>query len=510
MSQPSLELTVEVNIFEHLEQVTNLTLGDLTKLRLKSRTQQINLLFLAYHDGQIDAHQANQIAVNLGINTQFAPWVGSSSSLDGQAFPDQRKLPSYNSQAKSSQLPNTHSSNSTYTGRKKFGERASLTEAIQQASQEHLSDQKVELSKLKKRQFADSNLKTSIEINLPSFIEESHTPFDAMSSNIDAHSHIYLGSEQDYHNSSSIMQSIHQDQWTQRWTQLRYQGRQNYFGKPIHRYQAMDLLLKSKIELSSTEQIQNMEDIVELKQVPNEYLVGIYQLLHTTIYPYSLLGIGQTQNQNLVYRRMVPSGTSLDIYYKHLSSNYEPSQQVNKMDQVKRLVYRLLQEANKISELGLVHRLLEPSCINVEKISLEQVPIQEPQLDYKIFINHWESALNLKGSMLQDTGFRSNFLTEVERKLSWRAPELSTQDSLSPSEWVKADVYSISAIVYWLFTNTTPPSSQSSCHSVLSQHLSPHHVRLVDLCVLGLHNNPQNRPSLKDLFEASHSLIASH
>ena len=74
MSHPSPELIVEVNIFERLEQVTNLTLGQLTRLRQLSRERQVNLLFTAFQESLITGLQGHTIAHELGISSARAPW----------------------------------------------------------------------------------------------------------------------------------------------------------------------------------------------------------------------------------------------------------------------------------------------------------------------------------------------------------------------------------------------------------------------------------------------------
>ena len=66
MSHPSPELIREVSIFERLEQITNLTLGQLTQLRVQSRAQQVNLLFLAFERRYIDTIPAKTLAIELG------------------------------------------------------------------------------------------------------------------------------------------------------------------------------------------------------------------------------------------------------------------------------------------------------------------------------------------------------------------------------------------------------------------------------------------------------------
>ena len=80
MSHPSPELILEVNIFERLEHMTNLTLGQLTLLRIESRQQQQNLLFIAYEHQHINEGVAREIARDFNMDVQRAPWVVREST----------------------------------------------------------------------------------------------------------------------------------------------------------------------------------------------------------------------------------------------------------------------------------------------------------------------------------------------------------------------------------------------------------------------------------------------
>ena len=66
MKQPSIELVLEVNLFEHLEQMTEATVGMLTQLRIKSREERINLLFIAYKERVVNAVIAQKNRSRLG------------------------------------------------------------------------------------------------------------------------------------------------------------------------------------------------------------------------------------------------------------------------------------------------------------------------------------------------------------------------------------------------------------------------------------------------------------
>ena len=493
MSQPSLELTVEVNIFEHLEQLTSLTLGELTKLRIKSRTQQINLLFLAYHEGQLTPQKAHQIAVKLGINTQYAPW--DTSALVNQVAQSHQRAPSY-SHLDSSLSLSTHHSQSNYTSRKKFGERASLTEAIQQANQDQLQDRQPESRKTKKRQFSDNNSKTRIEINLPSFIEESHTPFDDRTPEFEEIADLSVNNE--YNTQSSIAPQGH---LINRWTQFQYQGSQSYLGQIIYRYQVLDGLIQDKVELSSREHILDLDELSEVKQFSNDLILGIYQHLNSSIQPYSLLGLSQTKEQNLVYWRRAPEGQPLEVYRNHLNSVHDLRQQ-DRLIQIKEIIYQLLYKTKQASELGLIHRNLEPNCIYVEKSDSEQLESKRFQHSTNVSIHRWEWALLLNQSIPQDLRVCVASMTKQEQSSPWRAPELENQDSLSLEMWSKADVYSVSAIIFWLLTGVTPSGSESSHRQNLSQYWSSSDMQFVELCVAGLQSNPKSRPSLVELYQA--------
>ena len=160
MSHPSPELILEVNIFERLEQVTSLTLGQLTQLRLQSRSQQVNLLFLAFNLRCIDALYAKNIARELGVDVGRAPWntfstCGSNSheafqsgSLSEMSRPvtdsqvplvatsnSEISTPDHLDNIQSSVSSQTHSESRVLKKRNKrrFSDRPSLTAAIDQA-----------------------------------------------------------------------------------------------------------------------------------------------------------------------------------------------------------------------------------------------------------------------------------------------------------------------------------------------------------------------------------------
>ena len=145
---------------------------------------------------------------------------------------------------------------------------------VQQANQEQLKDRQPESRKNKKRQFSDYNSKTRVEINLPSFIEESHTPFDDRAPEFEVVSDPSVHSE--YQNHSSISASIApQDHLIHRWTQFQYQGSQSYLGQMIYRYQVLDRLIQDKVELSSREHILDLDELLEVKQFSNDLILVV-------------------------------------------------------------------------------------------------------------------------------------------------------------------------------------------------------------------------------------------
>ena len=155
MSQPSLELTLEVNIFERLERLTEANLGTLTRLRIKSRSERINLLFIAYQERVISAHNAQEIAQELGISAQHAPWIRETSA------PHFQKTTEHVWSRQTAPQRPAHSTKPT----RRFSERASLTEALHNAT--HPTPPQTpspSQGRSPKRSFAETNLKTEIEI----------------------------------------------------------------------------------------------------------------------------------------------------------------------------------------------------------------------------------------------------------------------------------------------------------------------------------------------------------
>jgi len=75
MSHPSIELQVEVELFERLERRAQLTLGQLTALRRQARQEQRNLLFVTYEAGLVDDAVADELARALHLDLARAPWV---------------------------------------------------------------------------------------------------------------------------------------------------------------------------------------------------------------------------------------------------------------------------------------------------------------------------------------------------------------------------------------------------------------------------------------------------
>ena len=545
MSQPSLELTVEVNIFEYLEQITGLTLGELTHLRVQSRTQQVNLLFLAYQEGKINQQQAEQMAKDLGINSQFAPWEINKREINKREInkreidkqeinkqeTDKHNLNTgydyhrISNQPKSHQpknnqelSPSTHNSllHASYSSRRKFGERASLTEAIHQASQQasqhesELNESSINEARKVKRQFSDVELKTTIEINLPSFIEESHTPFNEErsaqynSQNLESSTNESLHSSS-MHSSTSLGTSKNTD----RWTQLQYKGSVQCFERSIHRYDVYDMLTQSRFELSSHTQVNDLYALEEVKYFEANELLKIYQAVNQWIRPYSLVNLSRLSNQDLVYWRVAPKGHSLDVYFSKVEVE-------NRVNTAIKLIKALVKSLIKAHEHGLIHRKLEPQCIYVDEVTSQTVSqaigwtvnqtmrTEEISLPI-IMIEQWEHALYTThlnhDSKQPDATLSTHILSKQDRSSVWRAPEIEIQDILTLEQWIQADVYGVSALMYWALSGSQPLTNLAQCNQHLRQILSPTEYTWGELCIAGLSAQPNQRPSLKDFYQ---------
>jgi hypothetical protein len=492
MSQPSLELTLEVTIFEYLEQATSLTLGQLTKLRLKSRGEQVNLLFLAYQEKEIDTHIAQRIAKSLGINTHSAPWIEDEArhnmTSSHQSLPDRPQArDGYESSTGSSHSPmasshfsqspivSSHlssssslssSSGSGYSARRKFSERASLTEALKYA------DETRELSTVKevrqkKRQFSDINQKTKIEINLPSLMEEMHSQVE-MPSLPQAPS---LRESITPHPKAIAQPSV-------RWSSLTHRNTKSHLDMTIHRYQIEDSLLERTLSLTTMSPIDHIHSLNRLDVTQDLPILNAYKLISRYL-KQEILEISTNAEGSHVYWQIATQGERLDQYLL-------PSTSIGERRLLaQRVLSSVSQQLAPIHRGGIVHRALDPSCIYMQ--------------GQEFLIDSWEWCFDYTST--------NNLSMPTTIQVSpWVAPEIHEQKRLTGSDWVYADIYSLGVLIFWILTGSLPPSSSQVQKEMLVTQLDDYpSPQLVSGCLAAMNSLSSNRPqSVEELYHLAY------
>lgn len=450
MSQPSVELTLEVNIFEHLELLTEANLGALTYLRLKSRSERINLLFVAYQEGIIPASSAQELAQTLGINTQQAPWTHELDST-----PHSQHLATM-----PTHLPQPSSERMTPLPKpaRRFSERASLTEALHNATTQPLqANDPPQQVRTPKRSFADQDLKTEIEINLPTMMEDMQRAQRHETSSSG------LMTQPSFTSTTPITMSLEKV----RWSSLKLLSSRSHLGSKIHRYEVEDLLLNRSLHLVTPLLLTSPQDLTAIDRIPQQNLDGLilldrYQRAYSRglIQGSPILEVYQHSiNSSLAFTTLAPQGESLMSALRHLSDS-ERNLLVNEA------IRQLCLEIYQAHQQGVAHRAIKPSSIFIHR---HRLSLEEWEWCHIIPSERFSEGPNQESSersIYASGSFDSSQQHRVDDPLLtnsthsqdslWLSPEIRRGERLNDEEWFSVDLYSIGLIAVYLFTEELP------------------------------------------------------
>jgi hypothetical protein len=584
MSHPSPELILEVNIFERLEQVTSLTLGQLTQLRMQSRSQQVNLLFLAFDHRCIDAIHAKNIARELGVDVGRAPWnshlmSGSLSDISRSVSGthSQIVMASHTGDKSLGELSHDHSSMDSQVrstslssesearvlkkrNKRRFSDRPSLTAAVDQAislamakpqSHDESSTTMGTSSGLltrpkKKRSFSDLELKTEVEINLPSSLDDMiHTSpeymtqkvssvswsedelviesFDGDGDQTDEHE-ITDRAELDHDLSRDKGQSVDalkegdhpprisvvevaspQEDETKRldfdvasltssrarWSQPKSVSTYHHLGTTIYTQLRTDLLLQRDVMWVSLSPIDSPHSDEDEEPTLNQQTAPRHRD------ELDLLSMSYQQVGRL------PSHHGLPVIYDLSVSGYTSTNQ--------RIHYRSLPKGILLKEvlhtptsvevrqsyLSLsAHQIFWQLALQVHLAHQSQVvhlAISPHALWYdqgSITLGQWEWCQSSSAQLSHPWSSEH----QVERDAEvWIAPEL--RGGLAAIDLIRADVYSLAATAYWLYAGSPPPENINDARLLLNKHFRRQHELLVEAILSALSPDPSQRPA---------------
>ena len=589
MSHPSPELILEVSIFERLEQMTTLTLGQLTQLRVQSRAQQVNLLFLAFERQCIDAMPAKMLAIELGVDVGRAPWNSqpiNSSELSNSVSSTLRHIDavSESDQGSEHQLPDRssmsgqiksafHSSSDTRPFKKRkrrFSERPSLTAAVDQAiALNHISatpssptvmnittpttlsmsSTSAEVRREKKRSFSELELKTEIEINLPSSLDEMiHASPEYVTPKVtnatwDEEEIVLESSDEDLDqtdehdaqdptlnppedtlrslrsepisesersplasttNSASLHEGPSLDeksyassmvQGASRWSQPIWSAVHHHLGVPLYIQHRTDMYFRRNVAWVSRSPIDDAFDqhvslLTSYPQTPAESLPDTlklsYQQLnripchHALPTLYEILSPSHHPNPQdshvLVYQRSLPQGVCL----AELMHTAQPpnASQIYLSLSAHQIFWQLALQVQIAHQHQVAHLAIDPHALWYERGT--------------ITLNRWEWCQS------STTGLphllRASAPSASQEGYAWVAPELRAC-STSEMDLLRADVYSLAATAYWLYTGSPPSLQPDETRALLQQHFRGQHELLVDGLINALSTDPGQRPA---------------
>ena len=449
--------------------MTEATVGMLTQLRIKSREERINLLFIAYKERVVNAVIAQKIAQDLGINTSQAPWntgaqsastsLHSSSSLSSEVGSISHSL------TEQDHTPNEVSRPMSNRPSRRFAERASLTEAIQSANQNANRDPLITPSipsSSPKRSFAAQDLKTEIEINLPSLMEEmqrSSTPSSKSSS------------------PSSVVKHQPDSNPETRWSSLALIEQRLHLGQSIYKYLITDQLLNRSVHLLCSSELTSMSQAVAPNSARGSILLSAFlrsqELNNQT--PKVINVHRHISHEFLIIQRELPRGqclTSLE------TKDPLPSQP---------LLRDLCLHLKTAHQSGIAHRAIRASSIYINQNSS--------------YIEDWAWCCSIARSAYPQT-LPLKSLSVDER---WVAPEVKrTPARIQGAAWISADIYSMATLAVWIYAREVPPNMVTESTSALrewlyealSHHVSPHYI---NACHRALSAKPTLRPQSIDL-----------
>ena len=589
MSHPSPELILEVNIFERLEQVTSLTLGQLTQLRLQSRSQQINLLFLAFNLRCIDALCAKNIARELGVDVGRAPWNTHSvtGSISNEVF-QSGSLSEESRLVTDSQLPSimasnsginaldhvnnnpssvssqTHSESRVFGKRSKrrFSDRPSLTAAVDQAislaatPSEHPVASSISLSpstppaqRDKKRSFSEIDLKTEVEINLPSSLDQmiqrspeyhavqkltsapwsddeiivdsleedsdqnggyDEVSFQSTSSDQD-HDSIHPSTDGSYiaHTSSSSeivdtketldFEPMSLSSEPPRWSQPRWSAMHEHLGVTLYTQLRIDQRLHREVVWVSLAPLVDLSDPDDeeptLKQqtgTPSRLALS-YQQVSKLPAHHALPDIYDVYVDDLtkgsVYYRSQPPGIPLkDVLHTQPPTEID---QAHFNLSAHQILWQLSLQVQLAHQHDIAHLAISPDALWYDQGS--------------IILDRWEWCQSSSSTFTPTSQSSKQHKTTDEH--IWIAPELKGDQSAT--DLLRADVYSLAATVYWLYIGSPPPSDLKETRAVLDKHFQGQHKLLVEGLLSALSPDVQQRPTDAGAFLADcvqHSL----
>ena len=484
MSHPSPELILEVNIFERLEQVTNLTLGQLTQLRALSRSKQINLLFIAFQEQKISGRVGQQLAIELGIPTSRAPWATerqadpwrvtaseSTNVREGVRLSASSSV-TYADQsiARPKHLDSVVSSSSNERSRRRFQERPSLTAAIDYATTPSLTPS----PDRGKRSFSAQDLKTAIEIHLPSFMEQELSGSQSSQGLEDQSS----SAEETTQQKPKPFETTLEMESSSRWSEPIQWSMQRQFDQTYHTQLIYDHLLKRELWTVSSVQIElNQNSLVpcrsytkdsddpllksyqRLKRItPDDHLPTIYDML------------SDTDGANVVFLRSPPRG-------KQLTQLLATSSITRASISPGMIFWQLLVQMGLAHRARVSHGTLSPDALWLS--------------DDLLTIERWEWC----GDPMTSRGASSFTSSPQQAKDQFSSPpEIKSNQELLV-DVLRADVYRIAAVGVWLYTGSGPEDHGSSLPSVLSQLFGAEKSQFVHYLSSALSDQPQDRPA---------------
>ena len=584
MSHPSPELILEVNIFERLEQVTSLTLGQLTQLRMQSRSQQVNLLFLAFDHRCIDAIHAKNIARELGVDVGRAPWNSHlmSGSLSDISHPvsgthSQIVISSHTGQKSLGELSHDHSSMDSQVrstslssesearvlkkrNKRRFSDRPSLTAAVDQAISLAMAKPQTQgdssttmdassgllTRPKKKRSFSDLELKTEVEINLPSSLDNMiHISPDYMNQKVSSASwsedELVIesfdgdGDQTDEHEITNLVELNHdlsrdkdqnvdalkeehhpprvavgevassQENETKRldfdmmsltssrarWSQPKSVSSYHHLGTTIYTQLRTDLLLQRDVmwvslsPIDSPHSDEDEEPTLNQQTAPRhrdegDLLSMSYQQVGRLLSHYGLPIIydlsvsGDTAMGRRIHYRSLPKGVLLTELL-HASTPVEVRQSYLSLS-AHQIFWQLALQVQVAHQSQVVHLAISPHALWYDQGS--------------ITLGQWEWCQSSSAQLIHP--WSSEHQVERDAEM-WIAPEL--RDGLVAIDLMRADVYSLAATAYWLYTGSPPPEHINDARVLLNKHFRRQHELLIEEILSALSTDPSQRPA---------------